>query len=277
MIRQTQSTKYRYYAACHMHIAAKICLALGALISIGGVILGVIGFSSLADIEEYKLKNVSNGEIILDDEDGAGEIGVTFWVKGNYVDVDDNGRWDHCESMNITVSERPPLVSKEKFFDESNYYWVTKLNGTFYYEVLESQRCDSEGGENRDNEKIEDGLIKLGRACYGCSSGVFKFNLVTYDSEGNITTDSNQTVWVSYDDEVAAEVGERILVGLGGGGLFCCGVVFLIIGMILVFTVKDNAYQPVMVQGPDGQMVMVHSNQPSEQAVMIQQPPQGGL
>ena len=107
---------------------------------------------------------------------------------------------------------------------------------------------------------------------------MFKFNLITYDSDGNITTDSNQTVWVSYDDEVAGEVGEGILIGLvGGGGLFCCGVVFLVVGLILVFTVKDDAYQPVMVQGPDGQMVMVQSNQPSEQAVLIQQPPQGGL
>jgi len=248
-----------------MHIAAKILLILGALICVGGIIVGALGGMALGEIEEFELKNVSEGEIKISDEDGMGELGVTFWTKGEYVDENTNGKWDHCENMNVTINEKPPLVSRDKFFGtDAEYSSAVGLNGSFYYEVYEYMGCKV-SDENENLDKSGQGLIKLGRACYGCSSGTLNFTM------------TNGTVWVSYDDKVLGEAAEGFFGLLGGGALLCCGVIFLIIGLILVFTVKDNAYQPVMVQGPDGQMVMVQSNQPSEQAVMIQQPPQGGL
>ena len=32
---------------------------------------------------------------------------VTFWVKGEYVDDDENGLWDVCEQVGIRVTEKP--------------------------------------------------------------------------------------------------------------------------------------------------------------------------
>ena len=88
--------------------------------------------------------------------------------------------------------------------------------------------------------------MKIGRACYGCFAGNFSFV-------------SNENVSVTYDDVMIEELGEDIgliaLGFLGGSGALCCGVVIMIIGVILIFTLKEDAPVEMMVNS-DGTYMM---------------------
>ena len=264
-----------------MHTAAKVLLILGTLATVLGVVGFALGADKIDDLEEsvnqYELKDVTEGTIMIDDEDGQGELGLTFWVKGTYEDLDANGIWDVCDSTNVSVTSSPEIIES----DWSN--GASELDGEFYYEVEAnhsgSDESDCAANENNtDWSKRSDGLVKIGRACYGCTDGDFSFT-------------SNQSVWVTYDDKIMGDVvedGIAVLLRMGGGFLgICCGVLFLIIGGILALTLKDNK-QEVMYAPPanDGLVQPTTYTNPDHMpapttthmsAPTFEEPPQGGL
>jgi hypothetical protein len=198
-----------------------------------------------------------------------------------YEDKDGDGTWDVCQNTNVTITESPDV----------NNSWVSAeiLDGNFYNEVQANQGCDA-NAKNTNNDREGKGLVKIGRACWGCYAG-------------NVSFESNQSVWVTYEEKVGEELGEDIgilILGfVGGFGSICCGILLLIIGGIMALTMKDNK-QEVMYSPPvDNQMMMVgnptttqmsspqfgeasqpkmnapattHMSQPS-----FEKPPQGGL
>ena len=92
---------------------ATITILVGLGIFVVGIIGFVIGGFGIAGIEEsteFTLEEVTNGTIYIEDRDGFGELGVTFWVQGKYIDDDENGIWDICENVTITVTEHPKLM-----------------------------------------------------------------------------------------------------------------------------------------------------------------------
>ena len=207
---------------------ATITILVGLGIFVVGIIGFVIGGFGIAGIEEsteFTLEEVTNGTIDIVDRDDFGDLGVTFWVQGKYLDEDDNGIWDVCEVATITVTETPDVAD-----------WGA-YNGGFYNEVvfdydsLESSDCSSDP-LNKNQDRSDQGYVKIGRACYGCFAGDFSF-------------ESNVNVSVTYDDILIEEVGEDIgliAVGfLGGSGALCCGIIVMLIGVILIFTLKDDA------------------------------------
>ena len=218
---------------------AKITILVGIgvfLVGIIGMVIGAVGVSGVEESTKFKLEDVSNGTIEIVDSDGFGDLGMTFWVKGEYLDTDENGIWDHCDRIDINVTERPDLAG-----------W-SAYDGEFYYEVVNSEKDDTSGCEAEiSNQNIDrEGYVKIGRACNGCFAGTFSF-------------ESSENVSVTYDDELIEDLGETfglIILGfLGGTGALCCGVVIIMTGIILIFTLKDDA--PVTMSiGPDGSYVM---------------------
>ena len=81
-----------------MHTAAKVILILGTaftLLGIGGFVLGIGGAEDIAEsLDSYVIEDQTSGTIEIDDSDDLGEIGLTFWVKGVYEDLNENGEWD---------------------------------------------------------------------------------------------------------------------------------------------------------------------------------------
>ena len=227
---------------------AKVTIFVGIGIFIVGIFGMIIGAAGIGGVEEewnnFALEDVTNGTVTIEDNDGIGDVGVTFWVKGEYLDDDENGLWDVCEQVGIRVIEKPAVSET----------WATgasEFDGDFYSEVLYNfdkegtSSCESDY-RNKNNEREANGLVKIGRACYGCLAGDFTF-------------ESNETVWVTYDDSLEEEIAEEfvlILLGfLAGSGALCCGVVVISAGIILIFTLKDDA--PVMMSvGSDGSYVM---------------------
>lgn len=213
---------------------AKITIFVGLGIFLVGILGLIIGAAGIGGVEEewnnFALEDVMNGTVTIEDKDGIGDLGLTFWVKGEYVDEDENGLWDVCEQVGIRVIEKPKVTET----------WATgasESDGDFYSEVLYdfdkegTSSCESDY-RNKNNEREANGLVKIGRACYGCLAGDFSF-------------ESNGTVWVTYDDalgeEIAEEVGMIVVGFLGGSGALCCGIVVILIGVILIFTLKDDA------------------------------------
>ena len=271
-----------------MRTATKVVLIFGVvflLLGIGAFVLGVGAAEDLDDeSKKYEIKAENSGTIEIDDKDGLGELGLTFWVKGIYEDIDMNGIWDVCENTEITVTAKPTV--NDNWSESASY-----LNGDFYSEVIhnydgnQSSDCKA-NGSNKNTEKSDEGLVKIGRACLGCYSG-------------NFTFESNQLVWVVYDDKIIEEVIEdfigAVIGTVGGTGLMCCGVLFLIIGGILALTLKDDNQQPMMYMPPGNNMMTnpqatqmtnpqfeelkkydmpqtTHMSQPT-----YDEPPQGGL
>ena len=69
-----------------------ICVGIGIfLVGIIGMIIGAVGVSGVDELTKFKLDDVSNGTIEIADSDGLGDLGMTFWVKGEYLDADENG------------------------------------------------------------------------------------------------------------------------------------------------------------------------------------------
>ena len=230
-----------------MHTAAKVILILGTvftILGIGGFVLGIGGAEDIAEsLDTFVIEDQTSGTIEIDDSDGQGEIGLTFWVKGVYEDLNENYEWDVCENTNVEVTENPRV----------NRDWTdaTVDNGGFYYEVNydanQTSNCETLNN-NTDNTRAEQGLVKIGRACYACYSGNFSF-------------ESNQSVWVTYDDKILEDVGEDIGIAIlgfiGGFGGVCCGILFLIIGGIMALTMNDNK-QEVMYAPPANNMMITN-------------------
>ncbi|CAI8396722.1 MAG: Uncharacterised protein [Candidatus Poseidoniaceae archaeon] len=203
-----------------------ILLGLGIFaVGIIGFVIGGFGIAGIEESTEFTLEEVTNGTIEIVDRDDFGDLGVTFWVQGKYFDEDDNGIWDVCEAVVITVTETPD-VSDWGAYDGGFYNEVV-----FDYDGMESSDCSSDLF-NKDLDRSDQGYVKIGRACYGCFAGDFSF-------------ESNVNVSVTYDDILIEEVGEDIgliAVGfLGGSGALCCGIIVMVIGVILMFTLKDDA------------------------------------
>jgi len=220
-----------------MHPAGKIFMAIGVFILIGGVALMVIGGENIEDagegfenLEEFTLRNATSGTLSVEDKDGLGDAGFTFWVMGEYTDDDGEGTWDHCQSTTIDITSAP----------ETNQEWDEGIDGEFYYLVNEGCRSVD---DNRDDTRQSEGLVKVGRACLACY-------------EGEMTFESNVGVWVMNDDEIIDQalesLGEGFLgVGQGFAGvmMLCCGGVITTFGLILGLLVNNNQKTIIVQNG----------------------------
>ena len=225
-----------------MHISAKIFLIIGGIVSIIGIIAIAMGASQIDDLDDswntFEVEDGTNGTFQIVDEDGIGDSGFTFWVKGVYEDQNDDGVWDVCEDFSVTIIEKPDV----------NESWIGgELNGEFYFEVVPLREGCEAVEENKNLDREDKGLVKVGRACWACYSG-------------NFTFESNQKVWVTNDDVVGKKIvedGIGVFLGfVGGFGGICCGIIFLIIGGILALTVKDNKAQEMMFAPPADNLML---------------------
>ena len=116
-----------------MHVAGKVFLGLGALFLVLGIVMGDSGVGSvkdasgsLGDLDDFAIENANSGTVNVTDKDGKGDLGFTFWIEGEYLDEDGDGRWDHCAATNITILSHPE-ISDDEFWGEAD----RELNGSF--------------------------------------------------------------------------------------------------------------------------------------------------
>ena len=218
-----------------MHVAGKIFLGLGAVLLVIGLVMSGSGIGSvrdagdsLEDLGDFAIENTNSGTVNVTDEDGKGDLGFTFWIEGEYLDEDGDGRWDHCAATNITILSHPEISDNEVFGE-----YARELNGSFYYEVNGLYDGCEADEENVNLDREGEGLIKVGRACLACYVGPMEF-------------ESNVEVSVTNDDYLLGKLIEAGLGGfggflgiLGGVGLSACGGCFLVLGGILALVLND--------------------------------------
>ena len=96
-----------------MHTAAKVLLIIGTIATVIGIGGFALGIGQVDDLEDswntFEFEDATNGTIMIEDEDGQGDVGLTFWVKGVYEDKDGDNFWDVCQNTKITITESPDV------------------------------------------------------------------------------------------------------------------------------------------------------------------------
>jgi hypothetical protein len=210
-----------------MHIVAKGTIGAGVLVLLAGIAMLVLAGSAFDDAaSSWDAEESTGATLYVLDEDRRGDIGFAFFVKGEYTDDDGDGVWDHCSGVEITVTQKPDV----------NTEWSDE-DGDFFFQASEDKgkSCDVEEGKDTNRP----GFVKLGMACVGCYAGDFEF-------------ETDQPVWVVYVDEALGSFFASLGAGIGGGSCLCCGILFLIVGLIMSLTMKDSKQKDVTFQ-PVGQ------------------------
>jgi len=243
----------RFGSGSGVHIASKITIGAGALLLLAGIAMLVLAGSSIGDAgSDWAAEETTGGTLKIVDEDGNGDLGFAFFVKGEYADDDGDGEWDHCSGVEITVKQKPAVNTD---WDDIEEEGGNGERGEFYFQASEDKghSCDVEEGKDLNRP----GFAKLGMACFACYGGDFEF-------------ESNQPVWVVYVDVALGDFLGGLFAGLGGGGCLCCGIVIMLFGLILALVVEDDD-QPAttITYGEDGKVIVQQpgaAQQPAQDA-----------
>ena len=216
-----------------MHPVAKMVTGLGAVIVILCGILfafGVIDVSEKAGDVNYVISGQTGGDVQVYDDDNFGDWGFTIFVEGTYEDVDGNGVWDICDSVNITAIHDGMVM--ENYGTNESYAVNASDEDRFYFEVDSgNSECIVGSGETRTVDGKD--LVKIGRACWGCMSGT-------------LTIESSEPIWVVNDDEEIAELIGGMFAAMSSACLFPCGCCILIVGIIMGFTMNGGNSAPAV-------------------------------
>lgn len=182
-----------------MHIAGKIFLALGLLITLAGVVMTIGGGSALSDVGEWDVEGKSQ----FDGPDGTWEHAGLDWMI-IYVsdDVD-------CEAFSITYTNETGATGyseDEPFFNK--------------------EECNTDGTAGSDDDPS--GYYSVGE---------FRGEAGEYTVDGTHEFYTVGALEVLFEEGGEAVTG--IFAAVGGIGTACCGIFFLLLGGIFALVLKE--------------------------------------
>ena len=207
---------------------------VGRLKVVIGIFLGILFIPGLVFIiigavmgESFLHEGISDGEMQIEDADGNGDLGFIIYVEGEVVDFNVNGIWDYCEVIVVSATHSGGWMS-DPWTPQKFHNGPDETRQTFQLEI---------GGQNQPGSndcstqimpqgKSKDGisLVKLGRACYGCTAGT---STITAEYENEPTKPVR--MWIQ-DGEVARESTTLMIVG---GVMAASPIVYFVILFIL--------------------------------------------
>ena len=211
-----------------MNPIANLCIAMGviilfisSLVIITGTELEILDFSEEETPVEFALSGDS-GVLMFSESMNPESPGWAVYVFGDYVDLDENGMWDYCESVEIFAwsegSEKPPELTHE--------------NNSFF------SLCGA-GFERYD--MVDQSLVYIGHVCHDPSN-----QTVSQCSDGNYTFESNLYSKLVADKEgtpqsFLSKLMNNIISGFRTGWTLLCGSFLLIlIGITLAILLKEE-------------------------------------
>ena len=197
-----------------MHIAGKIFLVLGLVITLAGVVMTVIGGNSLSELEDYEID--VEGMSVWSNSDGSTDY--TYSGEEMYVMVRDDVR---CDTFTLTMKNETDV----------NHY--------------QNDECTEDGEKPYSFEDDPKGWYHMGTISWWD----YNYGEYTINSSADVEL---VPMWAVIGD-VATEVAGGVA-GLFGGFVFaCCGISFMILGGIFALTLKPtNKPQVNMAQGSSG-------------------------
>jgi hypothetical protein len=182
-----------------MHIAGKIFLGLGLLITLAGVGLTFAGGSSLSDAEDWDVEEKS---------DFSGTAGVTTYSFSENVELDFSG---------LIV-----MVSDDVRCDEFTFT-MTNESGEDHVTI----DCEDDGEKPRGWEDDPDGWYHM--------ATIYTDNY----SAGEYTIESNEDYQLVPLSQLYQEVIVGLSAVFGGIGTACGGICFLLLGGIFALVLRE--------------------------------------
>ena len=182
-----------------MHIAGKIFLGLGLLITLAGVGLTIGGGSALSDVGDWDVEGKSQ----FDGPDGTWEHNGMDWM---IIFVSDNV---DCETFSVTYTNETGATGyseDEPFFNK--------------------EECNADGTAGVDDDPS--GYYSVGE---------FRGEAGEYTVDGNhefYTVGAFEVIL-----EEGGEAVGGFFAAAGGIGTACCGIFFLLLGGIFALVLKD--------------------------------------
>ena len=203
-----------------MHVAAKVTLGIGVGMLVLGILLGGLGARGVGSATDWSVEEeaVWSGSSGVHEHTDA-QDGVLL------IFLSDEVRCDEF-TLNVSVIEG----------DSDEKVWYT------------AGRCTEDGRLPVGHEDDPDGWLHMGEVRGLESGGSYEFV-----SEDNL---------VAIPEGVIREIIESGVGGffgaLGGGSCACCGLLIMLLGLILAFTMKEEVPTSYKVDA-EGRIVLDHS------------------
>ena len=203
-----------------MHTAAKLTLGVGVGMLLIGILLAGLGARAAGSVEDFSVEEdeVWNGSSGQYVHQDSSEYGLLIFVRDEV----------RCDEFEVNVS----VVSSDT--DEKVWY--------------ESDYCINEGRLPSGHADDPEGWLHMGTV-RGLEMGA------TYEFT------SREEIFAVEESQVA-ELIEGVIGGifgaLSGGSCACCGIMILLLGLILAFTMKEEVPTSYKVDA-EGKIVLDHS------------------
>ena len=203
-----------------MHVAAKVTLGIGVGMLVLGILLGGLGARGVGSATDWSVEEeaVWSGSSGVHEHTDAQDGVLLIFVR-------DEVRCDEF-TLNVSVIEG----------DSDEKVWYT------------AGWCTEDGRLPVGHEDDPDGWLHMGEVRGLESGGAFEFV-----SEDNL---------VAVPEGVIREIIESVVGGffgaLGGGSCACCGLLIMLLGLILAFTMKEEVPTSYKVDA-EGRIVLDHS------------------
>ena len=203
-----------------MHVAAKVTLGIGVGMLVLGILLGGLGARGVGSATDWSVEEeaVWSGSSGVHEHTDAQDGVLLIFVR-------DEVRCDEF-SLNVSVIEG----------DSDEKVWYT------------AGWCTEDGRLPVGYEDDPDGWLHMGEVRGLESGGSYEFV-----SEDNL---------VAVPEGVIREIIESVVGGffgaLGGGSCACCGLLIMLLGLILAFTMKEEVPTSYKVDA-EGRIVLDHS------------------
>ena len=211
-------------------------IALGIIITLAGIIILMnIGEDTVETIEEGILYEGADGEMKITgrsnpdglNSEGEESMGVYVHIESTYQGGGEGGyNPDHRNNTWNLTDEDCELVR--------NFTLTHNEDGTQVF-IPRCNYIEDDGGSADDDD-----WIAVGTLCTQQTAGD-RNRIGDGCPDGTYTWDTGGVIIMVYDiDKLLEGIFGAILSALGSFGACCCGVVILIIGIILAFTMDDS-------------------------------------
>ena len=190
-------------------------MVFAVLLLIPGITLLIIGAISAGTLHH---EETSSARLWITDADGMGDQGFIIFIEGVPGDFDNDGIHDYCEIATVNATHSGPWMS-DPWTSRAKQNDADQTRQVFELEIAhDGSGCDAKVWPEQMH-----GLVKLGRACYGCMAGYTDISASRNDASYPIP------MWIQDGEKVVEAIGltiaGSIMSGIGSLSLVGLGII----------------------------------------------------
>ena len=190
-------------------------MVFAVLLLIPGITLLIIGSISAGTLHH---EETSSARLWITDADGMGDQGFIIFIEAVPGDFDNDGIHDYCEIATVNATHSGLWMS------DPWTSWAKQNDADQTRQVFELEIAhDGSGCDAKVWPEQMHGLVKLGRACYGCMAGYTDISASRNDASYPIP------MWIQDGEKVVEAIGltiaGSIMSGIGSLSLVVLGII----------------------------------------------------